>query len=54
VQVGNNNVTDDMAHLLRTTMAKSPDERPKTMADLMKLMGATRIFRTTPQRASSS
>jgi hypothetical protein len=53
VQVHNNNVTDDMAGVLRTTMAKLPDERPKSMSDLTKLMGAMRIFRTTPKRESS-
>jgi serine/threonine protein kinase len=50
VQVHNNNVTDDMADLLRRTMAKEPGGRPASMSDLMRLMGAIRIFRSTPKR----
>lgn len=50
VQVYNNNVTDDMADLLRRMMAKEPDGRPKTMVDVLKMAKAIRVFRTAPRR----
>lgn len=52
VQVFNNNVSDNMADLLRRLMGKKPDDRPKTMKDVLKTLETTRVFRTTPKRAS--
>lgn len=49
VQVHNNNVTDEMAELLRRLMAKQPDGRPKTMNDVLKQLKAIRIFRAAPR-----
>jgi eukaryotic-like serine/threonine-protein kinase len=54
VQVYNNNVTDEMAALLRETMAKEPASRPKTMGDVLKQLKATRIFRTAPKRTEQA
>ena len=39
-----------MADLLRRLMGKNPDDRPKTMKDVLKTLEAMRIFKTTPKR----
>ena len=51
VQVNNSNVSDNMSDLLRRTMAKQPQDRPKTMKDVVKNLESIRVFRTTPKRS---
>jgi serine/threonine protein kinase len=54
VQVYNNNVTDDMADLLRRLMTKEPAGRPATMNDVLKQLKAIRVFKTAPRRADET
>jgi serine/threonine protein kinase len=48
VQAANRNITDDFAQLLRRTLAKSPDERPQTMADFLAEMRGMQVFKVRP------
>jgi serine/threonine protein kinase len=45
----NDNVTQDFADLIRSTMAKKPDDRPATMWDLIKILRTIRIFKKQPR-----
>ena len=49
VQVHNNDVTPEMNEFLRTLMAKEPEKRPKSMADVLATLKSIRIFRTPPK-----
>lgn len=48
-QVMNENVTSDFAAVIRSTMAKKPDDRPGSMWDLLKTIRATRIHKQQPR-----
>ncbi|MGE0755644.1 MAG: serine/threonine-protein kinase [Pirellulaceae bacterium] len=52
VQVHNDNVTPEMAELLRNLMAKEVGDRPKSMDDVQKRLKMIRIFRMAPRPAS--
>jgi serine/threonine protein kinase len=48
VQSVNRNVTDDFANLLRTMLAKKPEERPQTMIDVINELLVTPVFKIPP------
>jgi serine/threonine protein kinase len=48
LQASNRNVTDSFAQLVRRTLAKSPEERPQTMADFLSEMGTMQVFKVHP------
>ncbi|MGL6194946.1 MAG: serine/threonine-protein kinase, partial [Thermoguttaceae bacterium] len=45
----NNNITPEMAEIVKICMAKNPKERPKTSLDLYALIKNTRVFKKTPK-----
>ncbi len=47
--VVDNNVTQDFAAVIRSAMAKKPEDRPQTMWDLLKTLRATKIFNKPPR-----
>jgi serine/threonine protein kinase len=49
IQVHNNNVTDSMSELLRRMMAKTPEDRPATMSDVLKELQSIRPFKQAPK-----
>ena len=48
VQAANRNVTDQFASLLRTMLAKKPEERPETMNDVINELALTPVFKIPP------
>ncbi|MEX0978043.1 MAG: serine/threonine-protein kinase [Pirellulales bacterium] len=48
LQAANRNVTDDFASLLRTMLAKKPQERPQTMNDVLNELLVTPVFKIPP------
>lgn len=48
VQSVNRNVSDDFANLLRTMLAKRPEERPQTMNDVINELLVTPVFKIPP------
>lgn len=54
IQVNNDNVTPEMADYLRQMIAKEPQKRPKSMADVQQTLKTIRIFRNPPKRPTSS
>jgi serine/threonine protein kinase len=46
----NKNVTPEFAELLRTMLAKKPQDRPKSTNDLLRLLQSTRLFRRPPSK----
>lgn len=52
--VANDNVTSDFANLIRTAMAKKPEDRPGSMWDLLKQLRATKIYKKPPRIPESS
>lgn len=52
--VANENVTSEFAAVVRSTMAKNPDERPETMWELLKTIRATKIFKKQPRIPETS
>lgn len=47
--VANDNVTPEFAAVIRTMMAKKPEERPQTMWELLKTLRVTKIFKKQPR-----
>ena len=47
--VHNDNVTKDFANLVKSMMAKNPNDRPETMWDFLKVFRAMQIFVRTPK-----
>lgn len=54
VLVHNNNVTNELADLLRRMMAKQPEQRPQSMGDVLKELKSMRRFKVAPKPAESS
>lgn len=54
VQAQNNNVTPEMANLLKRTMAKAPHERPDSMWEFLREFRATRLFKRAPKRPTKA
>ena len=52
--VANDNVTQEYAAVIKSTMAKKPDDRPQSMWDLLKTIRATKIFKKQPRIPESS
>ncbi len=52
--VANENVSNEFAAIIRSTMAKKPEERPDSMWDLLKALRATKIFKKPPRIPDSS
>jgi eukaryotic-like serine/threonine-protein kinase len=52
--VVNDNVTAEFAAVIRSTMAKKPDDRPQTMWDLLKTLRATKVFKRPPRIPETS
>lgn len=48
LEAANNNVTTEFSQLIRRTMAKDPDDRPDSMADVLVEMRMRRILRVVP------
>lgn len=46
----NQNVTAECAQLIRRTMSKNPDARPKTVDDFLMEFRMIRVFKTTPSK----
>lgn len=51
VQAANRNVTDDFAALLKSCLAKKPEDRPQTMNDFLAEMHVRPIFKVPPKVA---
>jgi serine/threonine protein kinase len=49
VQAGNRNVTEEFGAVLRSSLAKKPEDRPQTMNDLLTEMNARPLFKVPPQ-----
>ncbi len=49
LQGANRNVTDDFAKLIRDTLAKSPADRPDSMADFVRELHTMEIFKVPPK-----
>ncbi|MEX0678575.1 MAG: serine/threonine-protein kinase [Pirellulales bacterium] len=47
-QAANRNITDEFAALLRSTMAKKPEERPPSMDDFLNELAVTPLFKIPP------
>lgn len=47
--VHNDNVTNEFAGLIKTMMAKRPEDRPESMWDLLKTLRVTKIFKKAPR-----
>lgn len=47
--VANENVTQELTNIIRSMMAKKPQERPESMWELLKVLKATRFFRKQPR-----
>ncbi|GIW98471.1 MAG: protein kinase [Pirellulaceae bacterium] len=45
----NDNITPEFAAIIRSMMAKRPEDRPENMWDLVKTFRATRIFKSPPR-----
>ena len=52
--VANDNVTAEFAAVIRTAMAKRPDDRPNSMWDLLKVVENTQIFKKAPRIPDTS
>lgn len=52
--VVNDNVTNEYAAIIRSAMAKKPEERPDSMWDLMKILRTTKIFKRPPRIPETS
>lgn len=52
VQVHNDNVTPEMADLLRKMMSKEPKERLKSMVDVLQALKSIRVFKFAPRPKS--
>jgi serine/threonine protein kinase len=52
--VVNENVTSEFADLIRSMMAKKPDDRPETMWELLKTLRAIRLFKKQPRIPENS
>jgi eukaryotic-like serine/threonine-protein kinase len=48
LQAANRNVTDEFALLVRKMLAKKPEERPDSMADVLSEMRGMQIFKVPP------
>ncbi len=48
--VGNDNLTQDFADLVKVMMAKNPAQRPESMWEFLKLLRAIKIFKNPPRR----
>ena len=48
LEAGYDNVTPEFSQLIRRTMAKDPDDRPDSMADVLVEMRMRRILRVVP------
>jgi len=51
VQQRNKNVTPEFAELLKTMLAKKPQDRPKNTNELLRLLQTTRPFRRPPSKS---
>lgn len=47
--VANENVTNEFAAIIKSTMAKNPEDRPESMWELLKTIRATRLFKKQPR-----
>jgi serine/threonine protein kinase len=47
-QAANRNVSDSFANLLRSMLAKKPEDRPQSMRDFLNELHATPVFKTPP------
>lgn len=52
--VANDNVTPEFAAVIRSAMAKRPQDRPESMWELLKVVQATKIFKKQPRIPDSS
>ncbi|MEM7475769.1 MAG: serine/threonine-protein kinase [Planctomycetota bacterium] len=52
--VVNDNVTNEFAALIRTMMAKKPEDRPETSWELLKILRVTRIYKKQPRIPETS
>lgn len=52
--VANDNITPEYAAVVRSMMAKRPDDRPDSMWELLKTMRATKIFKKQPRIPETS
>ncbi len=50
VEAYNRNITPEFSRLLQSMMAKSPDARPPAMADVLRQLKVTPLFKTPPPR----
>jgi eukaryotic-like serine/threonine-protein kinase len=48
LQAYNRNVTEDFCQLVRRTLAKKPEERPRSMADFLGEMRSLQVFKVPP------
>jgi serine/threonine protein kinase len=47
-QAANRNISDEFANLLRSMLAKKPEDRPQTMRDILNELYVTPVFKTPP------
>jgi len=52
--VVNDNVTNEYAAIIRSAMAKKPEDRPATMWELLKILRSIKIFKKPPRIPESS
>ncbi len=52
--VANENVTPEFAAVIRTMMAKRPEDRPESMWELLKILRVTKIFKKQPRIPDTS
>ena len=50
----NDNITTEFTNLIRTMMAKRPDDRPESMWELLKTLKGTKIFKRQPRIPETS
>jgi serine/threonine protein kinase len=48
MQASNRNVTDHFSNLLRSMLAKKPEDRPQSMSDVLKELAVTPVFKIPP------
>jgi hypothetical protein len=47
-QAANRNISDEFAAVLRSLLAKNPADRPQSMADFIKELNVTPLFKVPP------
>ena len=50
IQVHNDNVSDELSQLIRSTMAKKPEDRPESMWELLRQFRQHRPFKRAPKK----